>query len=209
MPDSKGVVVRLVQACFLLSVFTSTFTFADQVYSMSNGDHLTGTIVKSDDKSLILKTDYAGELTIDWKSVNGINSSQAMHVQLKSGETIVGPVSAKDDKFEVATQSNRSVDAAKENIVSIRSDAEDRSRARKIPSFRSARGVGWRNKHWIRANSGQQSNQKSGFSFHRRANDTTRQTEPLCRYGLCNQRCTRHDAKHHREYCSGRSPLRS
>lgn len=131
--------MRLVQACFLLGVFTSTFTFADQVI-LSNGDHLTGTIVKSDNKSLILKTDYAGELTIDWKSVTGINSSQPMHVQLKSGETIVGPVSAKDDKFEVATQSNGSMDAAKENIVSIRSDAEQSTHERSLhPGLRE----GW------------------------------------------------------------------
>jgi len=37
--------------------------FADQVI-LKNGDRLSGTIVKSDDKNLVLKADYAGEVTI-------------------------------------------------------------------------------------------------------------------------------------------------
>jgi len=35
---------------------------ADQVI-LKNGDKLTGTIAKSDGKTLVLKTDYAGDLT--------------------------------------------------------------------------------------------------------------------------------------------------
>lgn len=35
--------------------------FADQI-TLTNGDRLTGTIVKSDGKELTLKTDYAGEV---------------------------------------------------------------------------------------------------------------------------------------------------
>ena len=115
--------MRILQACFLLGVLTSISAFADQV-TLTNGDRLTGTIVKSDEKSLTVKTDYAGELAIDWKSVQGVTSSQPLHVQLKSGETVVGPVTSKDDNFEIATQSKGSIEAPKNTISAIRSDSE-------------------------------------------------------------------------------------
>jgi hypothetical protein len=37
--------------------------FADQIV-LKNGDRLTGTIEKSDDKSLVMKTEFAGEVTV-------------------------------------------------------------------------------------------------------------------------------------------------
>jgi len=37
--------------------------WADQV-TLKNGDRLTGAIVKADGKTLLLKTDYAGDLTL-------------------------------------------------------------------------------------------------------------------------------------------------
>jgi len=40
----------------------STFSFADQV-TLKNGDRLTGTVVKSDGKELVLHTDAAGDVT--------------------------------------------------------------------------------------------------------------------------------------------------
>jgi hypothetical protein len=39
--------------------------FADQIV-LKNGDRLTGTIEKSDDKALVIKTAFAGEVTVQW-----------------------------------------------------------------------------------------------------------------------------------------------
>ena len=46
--------------------------FADQIV-LKNGDRLTGTIEKSDDKTLIIKTEFAGEVTVEWSAVQDIN----------------------------------------------------------------------------------------------------------------------------------------
>ena len=51
----------------LALAFCSISLFADQV-TLKNGDRLTGTIIKSDGKSLVIKTEFAGEVTVDWKS---------------------------------------------------------------------------------------------------------------------------------------------
>ena len=76
----------LVAAPLLLA---ASYLLADQVV-LNNGDRLTGTIVKSDGKHLVLKTDYAGEITIHWDALQGLASSGPLHIGLKSGQTLVG-----------------------------------------------------------------------------------------------------------------------
>ena len=58
------------------------FLFADQI-GLKNGDRLTGTIEKSDDKTLVIKTEFAGEVTVKWPAVQEITSTQSLHVTLE------------------------------------------------------------------------------------------------------------------------------
>ena len=113
-----GIVLFIVVACSSL--------FADQI-SLKNGDRLTGTIEKSDDKSLVIKTEFAGEVTVDWSAIQDVKSEQPLHVGLKDGKTVVGPVSTVDGKIEVSTPSAGKVEAPKEAIVVMRSDSEQRA----------------------------------------------------------------------------------
>ena len=97
--------------------------FADQIV-LKNGDRLTGTIKKSDDKALLIKTEFAGEVTVQWPAIQELKSDQSLHVGLNNGETVVGPVTTSDGKLEVSTKAAGNVEAAKENVVVIRDDAE-------------------------------------------------------------------------------------
>ena len=95
---------------------------ADQVV-LRNGDRLTGTIEKSDDKSLVIKTEFAGEVTIQWAAIQDIKSEQPLHVELKEGNTVVGPVTSSDGKIEVSTKTSGNMEVPKDSIVVMRSDA--------------------------------------------------------------------------------------
>ena len=95
---------------------------ADQVV-LRNGDRLTGTIEKSDDKSLVMKTEFAGEVTIQWAAIQDIKSEQPLHVELKEGNTVVGPVTSSDGKIEVSTKTSGNMEVPKDSIVVMRSDA--------------------------------------------------------------------------------------
>jgi putative salt-induced outer membrane protein YdiY len=106
--------------------FCATAAQADQL-TFKNGDRLTGTIVKSDAKTLLLKTDFAGEVTLQWEAVTSIVSSQTLHLALKDGQTIVGPVTTNDGKFEVATKETGPVVASKDAVVNVRNDAEQKA----------------------------------------------------------------------------------
>ena len=64
---------------------------ADQVV-LKNGDRLTGSIVNSDGKTLTLKSEFAGEVKIQWDAVTEITSSQPLYLTGKDGQVLVGNV---------------------------------------------------------------------------------------------------------------------
>lgn len=93
--------------------------FADQV-TFKNGDRLTGTIVKSDGKVLLLHSDAAGDLSIKFDDIQSITSDKILHIDLKDGKTAVGSVTTTDGKLEIATKSSGTVEARKEDVKQIR-----------------------------------------------------------------------------------------
>lgn len=116
--------MRSVQLWAGLSVFAfCSAMFADQIV-LKNGDRLTGTITKADDKVLLIKTEFAGDVTIQWPAVQEVNSTQALHVTLANGKTVSGPVTTADGNFAVATASSGTVNVSKGDVTSLRSDTE-------------------------------------------------------------------------------------
>ena len=57
----------------LALVLVCRFAMADQIV-LNNGDQISGTIVKSDTKDLVIKTDYAGEVTVQLFAIKSIGS---------------------------------------------------------------------------------------------------------------------------------------
>jgi putative salt-induced outer membrane protein YdiY len=97
---------------------------ADQV-TLSNGDRITGQIVKSDNKELTLKTEFAGEIKIQWKAVDTITSTAPLYVHLTSGDTLAGPVTTENGQFKVATANTGAVTASKDQVKAITSKDEE------------------------------------------------------------------------------------
>lgn len=101
----------------------STALFGDQV-TLKNGDRLTGTVVKSDGKTLVLHTDAADDVTLKMDAVQEIKTDNELHVTLKGGKTAVGPVTTTDGKLAIATKSEGTVEAPTGDVTLIRNDAE-------------------------------------------------------------------------------------
>jgi putative salt-induced outer membrane protein len=106
----------------LLFVVVS-FAFADEV-TVKNGDRLNGKIVKSDGKTLVLHTDFGGDLTIGLGQITHITADQPLHVATKEKKTVVGTATANDGKLDVSTKSG-AVEIPFADIVTIRNDAEE------------------------------------------------------------------------------------
>jgi putative salt-induced outer membrane protein len=104
-----------ISICF----FVSSMALADQV-SLRNGDRLSGTIVKSDGKTLVLHTDYADDISVKWDAVQGIQSSEPLHIELQNGKTVSGPVTTSDGKLEVG-----GVESSVSEVKTLRNEAEE------------------------------------------------------------------------------------
>ena len=110
-------------AVFFIFLLSCGVVLADQI-TLKNGDRLTGTVVKSDGKTLILHTEFAGDVTIQFASITQITTEQELHVSTSDKKTVVGPVTSTEGKLEVATKTGGTVEVPKESVALIRNDAE-------------------------------------------------------------------------------------
>ena len=106
----------------LLLAISSSSLFADQV-TFRNGDRLTGSIVKSDAATLVIRTTVAGEISVSWPEIQGLRSDLPLYVGLADGKTVVGKVTIHEGRLEVATDVG-AVEAPKERVAALRDDAE-------------------------------------------------------------------------------------
>lgn len=113
----------------LLSVIGALFClplWADQVV-LKNGDRLTGTVTKADGKTLVLKTEFMGDVTIQWPAIDMISSSQPLHVVTQGGKTLVGPVNTADGNLAVTTTSGEVQTVPTGEVTALRNDQEQAS----------------------------------------------------------------------------------
>ena len=108
----------------ILFLGLASAVFADQI-TLKNGDRLTGTVVKSDGKVLVLHTEFAGDVTLQFAAITQITTEKALHVALKNGQTVVGPITTSDGNLEVAGKNGTPVEAPKDTVVAIRNDADE------------------------------------------------------------------------------------
>jgi putative salt-induced outer membrane protein YdiY len=96
--------------------------FADQIL-LKNGDRLTGTIVRSDGKTIVFNSDLVGEVSVALDSVTNVTSDKTLYVTLADGRTVSGVVTAKDGQAEIRSSSGPVV-VERSAITIIRSEAE-------------------------------------------------------------------------------------
>jgi len=112
---------RLLSLMFVF-VFSAAL-LADQI-TMKNGDRLTGAITKADGKTLVIKTEFAGDVTVQWPAVQEIKSNEPLHIDLKGGQTAVGVVTTSDEKITVTTADKGAVTVPTDDVVDIRNADE-------------------------------------------------------------------------------------
>jgi hypothetical protein len=124
-------VLRNFEVLLLTALFAlSSTSFADQI-TLKNGDRLTGTVVKSDGKTLTIHTDAAGDVEVKLDSIQEIKTEAEEHVGLKGGKTAVGPVTTSDGKLDIATKSG-TVEASTGDVTWLRDDAEETAHEKKL-----------------------------------------------------------------------------
>lgn len=89
------------------------------VIVMKNGDRFTGSVVKSDNKTLTFKSEYAGQVNLPWDAVVDLKTDKPVTLDTKNGAAVVGPVTTQGQALEVGTQQ-----VLKTDVATIRSEAE-------------------------------------------------------------------------------------
>lgn len=121
-------------------LFLTGITWADQI-TLTNGDRVTGSVIRSDTKTLVLKTENAGELTFKWESIAAISAPGPLYIGLGGGQMIVGSVETVNGRFSVTTQNAGVVVTSKESVEFIRNDDEQAKAQFEIDHFRNPRLV--------------------------------------------------------------------
>lgn len=74
---------------FILFLLCPSVVLSDEV-KLKNGDRFTGEILKMENKILVLKTSYAGIISIDWGEVVCLDSLKDLKIVLHDGRSLKG-----------------------------------------------------------------------------------------------------------------------
>ena len=116
--------LKKVWSLILVSLICGATVLRAEEVSLKNGDHLSGAIVSMDGKKLVLKTTYAGDISIDWAEVSQFSSDKQPLVVTKSDKQLVsGTVTAEGpDVLVTTTQGVQRVPRA--DVATMRSPAD-------------------------------------------------------------------------------------
>ena len=110
--------------CVGLCAF-SIWAMADQVV-MKNGDRISGALVKKDAKTLTIKSEFFGVVTLPWEQIETVKADTPINVVLPGNQTVKGTLATSEGKVEVvAGADKRQVPAA--DIVALRNSDEQRA----------------------------------------------------------------------------------
>lgn len=87
--------VTVLVLAFLMLALPAGPLRADEVY-LKNGDRLSGKIVSLGEQKLMLETEFAGKLAIDWAHVDRISTEEPLTVVLENGAILRGIVKSSD-----------------------------------------------------------------------------------------------------------------
>ena len=88
---------------FAVLMFCCAVSLCAEQVTLKNGDRFTGSIVSMGDKKLVLKTEHAGTITIDFDAIAQFSSDQPLVVTRTDKQVISGPVKSEDSQVAVTT----------------------------------------------------------------------------------------------------------
>lgn len=107
----------------LLVLYLCVGSLAAEQVTLKNGDRLTGNILSMDGKKLVLKTDYAGEVSIAWDSVDQFTSEKPLVITKADKQVVTGTVKSEGPDYVVTTATGPQT-VSKADVAAMRSQAD-------------------------------------------------------------------------------------
>jgi putative salt-induced outer membrane protein YdiY len=117
---------------FLSTVLAFTGAALGDTLTLKNGDRLTGTIEHSDAKEITFKTDYAGEIKVEWSAVRQIATDEALYIQEKNDTIVSGTVTSEESNVIVHTANAGELTVPLAQVTMIRSRDEQQAYDRSL-----------------------------------------------------------------------------
>jgi putative salt-induced outer membrane protein len=108
-----------------VGVLAMACTASADTVVMKNGDRLTGTVETSDGKNVTLKTDYAGEIQIQWSSITEIKTDNPIYVVMPDKSAVSGTVTTEGGNIIVHPASGAPVQLAIAQVTVVRGAAQE------------------------------------------------------------------------------------
>jgi putative salt-induced outer membrane protein len=108
-----------------LGIFFGALTLANVASAdavvLKNGDHLTGIVEVSDGKDVTLKTDFAGEIKIQWSAVQELKTDKPIYVVTPDKKTVSGTVTTDGSNLVIHTANTGTVQVPLAQVTVVRS----------------------------------------------------------------------------------------
>ena len=130
---------RIAQCALLFVILAIACIARADTVTLDNGDRLTGTIVKSDGKELVLMADKAGSvtdktssITVPWSAVRQITSTAPLYAVTSQGPTVAGAVTTEGTDLVVTPSSGAPQRIPLANVTALRSQSEETAYERSL-----------------------------------------------------------------------------
>ncbi|HTZ73653.1 MAG TPA: DUF481 domain-containing protein [Candidatus Aquilonibacter sp.] len=108
--------------CFCVLAILAASAAADTL-ALKNGDRITGTITGGDNKTVTVKTDFAGEIKVNWSAIQEITGDTTLFVLTPQKTTVSGSITIANagKDLVVHTKSSGDVDVPLASLTVVRS----------------------------------------------------------------------------------------
>ncbi|MGA8268213.1 MAG: DUF481 domain-containing protein, partial [Candidatus Acidiferrales bacterium] len=110
--------------CAIVVLLAAAFVANADTVVLVNGDHLTGTVVKSDGKDLTLKTDFVGDINIPWAKVKELTTDKPVYIVMPDKKVVSGTITTQGPDLVVATANAGAVHVPLASVTILRSESE-------------------------------------------------------------------------------------
>jgi len=118
-------IFKLTPFCLILTLLFNLTIFADKIV-MTNGDRLTGKIVKKDGDTITIQTEMAGTVKIKWSSVAEVIADEPLSLTTADGKILQGSIATEEDKLIVKINEDEKIIIEKTELKAVRTPEEQK-----------------------------------------------------------------------------------
>jgi sRNA-binding regulator protein Hfq len=105
----KNLFVFVLFALLTISLLHISPLMADDIY-IKNGNHISGNIISMSNNQVVIKTSYAGEISVNWSEIASLKTDQKLAIMMKNGIEYTGNLQeAGEGRIKLGSEGRREI----------------------------------------------------------------------------------------------------